>query len=182
MSTSIKASALPFHRPHSFGRKGLRRPALYGLLLVAGLAIAGCTNRVDVHGHMPKPEALAEIKPQTTTREQVRDLLGSPTAVATFDDKRWYYISQKTENGPFSSQELIDQEILIVTFNDTGVVDKIDRRTGMEANQEIDLVDRETPTKGRELTFLDQLLGNLTGNRISKTSSSGPGTVLGRRN
>jgi hypothetical protein len=42
----------------------------------------------------------------------------------------------------------------------------------------VPIVSRETPTKGRELGFFEQILGNFGGNRTSKTTPTQD--VLGR--
>ena len=127
---------------------------------------------------MPNEEAIAEIKAGATSRDQVRRLLGSPTTVGTFDDKRWYYITRKTETASFDRTSLLEQEILILDFDDGGFVKDYQLIKGDENNEEVPIVSRETPTKGRELGFFEQILGNFGGNRTTKTT--GPSDVLGR--
>jgi outer membrane protein assembly factor BamE (lipoprotein component of BamABCDE complex) len=153
---------------------------LIGAALGAGLiaALGACEPTVNVHGHMPNEEALAEIKTGATSRDQVRSLLGSPTTVATFDEKRWYYITRKTETASFDDTTLLEQEVLIVDFDDGGFVKDYKLIKGDENNQDVPIVSRETPTKGRELGFFEQILGNFGGNRTSKTTPTQD--VLGR--
>src|SRR5258706_8486866 len=80
----------------------LRR--ISGLALAA--AIAACSPMVDTRGNMPPPEIVSTIQPGVTTRTQVSQLLGSPSSVATFNDRTWYYIGRKTETVAFMSPEL----------------------------------------------------------------------------
>ncbi len=163
--------------------RGRRRLYRLGFCLALGLTavigLAACSPTVNVHGHMPNPDAVPQIKVGATNRDQVRDLLGSPTSPATFDDKRWYYISRKTETGLFDETELLDQEILIVDFDDGGFVKSIEVQKGIEKTQDVAMVSRVTPTKGRELGFFEQVLGNFGGGRVTKTNK-GAGNVLGR--
>ena len=88
------------------------------------------------------------------------ELLGSPSTISTFQDRKWYYIGQKSTQFAFKKPTVLERSILVVTFDGTGYVDG---KTvyGLEDGRVIDPVDRITPTEGRELTFLQQLLGNL---------------------
>jgi len=138
------------------GRSGPIR----AIVVVTALAISSCAPAVDLRGHVPNPEALALIKPGQQTRDQVFDILGSPTSIGTFEDSRWYYITRKTEQLAFYDAELIEAKIVVVEFDTAGFVKEVSQLSNDEA-REIDPVDRTTPTKGRELGFFQQLLGNV---------------------
>ena len=139
------------------GRRGRR--VLLGCVLAAALA-AGCTPRLHVEGHVYDPDMLAEIEPGVQTRAEVAQLLGTPSAVATFDDRRWYYISRRTETTAFYDPELIEQQITVIDFDENGVVAQVASLTDDEA-REIDPVAEESPTRGRTIGLLEQLIGNL---------------------
>ncbi len=110
------------------------RRALGALLLLAGLAMlaAGCSPTVRTHGHRLDEAALAQIEPGNTSREQVVQLLGSPSSLGTFDDSAWYYVSQRTETLSFYQDDVVDQNVVTITFDDRGVVQSVDRH-GLEA-------------------------------------------------
>jgi outer membrane protein assembly factor BamE (lipoprotein component of BamABCDE complex) len=144
------------HRRHDAGRSGL----VAAIVVVTALAIASCAPAVNLRGHVPNPEALALIKPGQQTRYQVLDMLGSPTAVGTFEDSHWYYITRKTEQLAFYDSELIEAKVVVVEFDTAGFVKEVAQLSNDEA-REIDPVDRTTPTKGRKLGFFQQILGNL---------------------
>ena len=135
------------------------RCAVLGALL-AMAATAGCSPGRDVHGHVRDPEALTEIRPGVQTRDQVADLLGTPSAVATFDDARWYYITRRTETVAFYDPDLVSQHIVVIAFDEGGVVTEVTSFAAEDA-REIDPVDDESPTRGRTLSLLEQLFGNL---------------------
>jgi outer membrane protein assembly factor BamE (lipoprotein component of BamABCDE complex) len=138
-----------------------RERACVALLLAgAALAAAGCAPRLDVRGNLPDPDDVLAVQPGITTRDQVAQLLGSPSAVATFDDKTWYYMSKRTETTAFFDPDVLDQEVLIVKFDDTGVVSDM-QLYGDENAREIQPVERTTPNLGQELTVLQQIVGNL---------------------
>jgi outer membrane protein assembly factor BamE (lipoprotein component of BamABCDE complex) len=131
-------------------------------LLVAGAALAAsaCTPRLDVRGNLPDPDNVLAVQPGVTTRDQVAQLLGSPSTVGTFDDKTWYYMSKRTETTSFFDPKVLDQEVLIVKFDDSGVVSDM-QLYGDEKAQAIQPVERTTPNLGQEMTVLQQLVGNL---------------------
>lgn len=129
-------------------------------LLVSLAALAACGPQVDVRGHVPRPAALAEIKPGHQTREQVAELLGSPSAIGTFEDDRWYYITRQTETLAFFDADVIEQRIVMIEFDQGGFVKTIEEVDRAEA-EEVDFASRVTPTRGKKLNFFEQVFGNL---------------------
>ena len=91
------------------GRGRRARRMVLGCALAAAL-LAGCAPIVHQQGHIRDAEVLAQIEPGQQTREEVARLLGTPSAVGTFDDRRWYYISRRTETTAFYEPELVNQE------------------------------------------------------------------------
>ena len=49
---------------------------------------------------------------------------------------------------------------MAIEFDEQGTVSRIDRHD-LNGAREIDLVDRETPTSGNEMSVLEQFLGNI---------------------
>lgn len=130
-----------------------------GAALVA-LALGACTKDIDARGNLPTPFALEKLAPGEQTRQDVRNLLGSPATTSVFDNETWYYISSQTTQYAFYPVEELDRTIYAVHFDQRGIlkdVAKLDQRSG----REIQIVSRETPTKGRELSLVEQLIGNL---------------------
>ena len=136
-------------------RQGLR-PAV----LLSGIVLAGCAISEDQRGHLPDPEKLADIHPGSTTKEQVVKILGSPSSASTFDDNVWYYISRRTKQVAFFSPTVLDQQVYIVDFDDKGVVKDLGHKT-LADSRSITPAPGATPAPGRELSFMEQLLGNV---------------------
>jgi outer membrane protein assembly factor BamE (lipoprotein component of BamABCDE complex) len=140
--------------------------------LAAGFAIAalaGCAADVAQRGNLPPPDKLAELHPGSTTKEAVAKLLGTPSSIGVFDDKAWYYISRRTKQVAFFEPDVLDQQVYVLKFDEKGVLTTIDHK-GLEDGQIIDPVARTTPAPGRELSFLEQLIGNL-----GRFNNSSPG-------
>jgi outer membrane protein assembly factor BamE (lipoprotein component of BamABCDE complex) len=135
-------------------------PRLRWLLLASVVALAACSPRIDQRGNLLDPDAVLAVQPGVQTKDQVAQLLGTPSTVATFDDKTWYYISKRTETTAFFPSDITDQQILVVKFNESNVVEKV-QIYGMDDAYEIEPVGRTTPTYGQKLTILQQLFGNI---------------------
>lgn len=128
--------------------------------LALAVSVAACSPVVNTRGNLVEDVRLAEIEPGVSTVDDVLFVLGSPSTVAPFDDNTWYYIGQVTEKVAFYNPEIVDRRVVKLTFDDTGLLAAIEDLS-LEEGQQVDLVDRETPTRGREITFLEQMIGNL---------------------
>jgi outer membrane protein assembly factor BamE (lipoprotein component of BamABCDE complex) len=137
------------------------------------LALAACTPRIDTRGHVATPGTVEKLEVGKQTRDDVVQLLGSPSTTATFDDETWYYISQRTETLAFYAPETIDQKVLALKFDKAGVLKDMQTYT-LKDGKAIAMVDRKTPTAGKELTLIEQVFGN-----VGKFSSGGGSTPTG---
>ena len=92
-------------------------------LVIATMGLSGCkTSEVMNNGYIFDPQSLA-LAPVGSSREQVLLSLGTPSTTATFDGEVFYYISQKrTRAVAFMKPKLVDQNILAIYFDKTGVV------------------------------------------------------------
>lgn len=144
--------------------------------LVVGVAAAGaCSPIVRNTGNMVEEERVAAIEEGRTSQAEVARLLGSPSAVSTFEDDVWYYIGQRTETTAFLPPEVVERKVLIVYFDRNGVVRSLDKR-GVDDAREIQIADRETPTLGQENSLLGEFLGNI-GRFSGKDETRRPGTL-----
>ncbi len=153
-------------------RSSLRSLAIAVVLAATGLG--ACVATVDQRGNLPEPDKFAQIRPGTTTREQVAKILGTPSSTGVFDDKNWYYISRRTKQVAFFDPDVLDQQVYIVNFDATGVVRAVDHKDLKDA-RDIEPAPGATPAPGRELTFLEQVLGNIGRFNKGGSSSAEPG-------
>lgn len=128
--------------------------------MALALMLGGCEQQIDVRGNLPSPQTVSSIKPGVHKREDVRKLLGTPSTVATFEKETWYYIGGRVKSVSFFDPELLERRVLTVRFDKTGIVSEV-KQIDASKSRNIELVERETPTKGKELTFLQQIIGNI---------------------
>lgn len=152
----------------------LTRPSPLALALALTLAVGACTPTVDLRGNLPTPENLAQIQAGKTTRDEVQQLLGTPSTTSTFGGESWQYISARTETTAFFKPEVKERKVVSITFDRSGLVKEVVER-GLEDGVAVSAVDRETPTAGKELSILEQLVGNIGKfSKDSKDTSAGP--------
>jgi len=149
-------------------RRQLALPVSIAVALAA-TSLGACVATVDQRGNLPEPDKFAQIHPGITTREQVAKILGTPSSTGVFDDKNWYYISRRTKQVAFFDPDVLDQQVYIVNFDATGVVRGVDHKD-LKDGRDIEPAPGATPAPGRELTFLEQVLGNI--GRFNKGASS----------
>jgi outer membrane protein assembly factor BamE (lipoprotein component of BamABCDE complex) len=151
------------------------RRLLVLLASVSGAAaVASCAPSVEQRGNLPNPDKIAEIHAGSTTKDEVAKILGTPSSVSVFNnDRSWYYISRRTAQTAFFEPDVLDQQVYVVNFDDQGVVKAVDHRV-LDDGKEITPVARATPAPGRELSFLEQLIGNL-----GKFNGAGPSSGSG---
>jgi outer membrane protein assembly factor BamE (lipoprotein component of BamABCDE complex) len=147
------------------------RHSLRSSAVLFAVALSACAISEDQRGNLPDPDKLAEISPGNTTKEQVVKILGSPSSASTFDDQVWYYISRKTKQVAFLSPTVLDQQVYIVDFDDKGVVKDIGHKT-LADGANISPAPGATPSPGRELSFMEQLIGNI--GRFGGSGGSSP--------
>src|SRR5678815_5880300 len=155
-------------------------PALVGVLIGAlalPLAVAGCETIVDQRGFAPTPGSVEKLEIGSQSREDVVRLIGSPSAVATFNPNTWYYISQKQESYAFFKPAMIEQNVLQLTFNESGRLQAM-KKYDLAASRDIEMVSRITPTAGKELTVLEQIMGNV-GRFSGPRQETNPGAPTG---
>ncbi|MEQ8356823.1 MAG: outer membrane protein assembly factor BamE [Kiloniellaceae bacterium] len=143
-------------------RLGGRLPGLRAcaVLACAAIVLTACGSGIQQRGNTPEPEDVAEIQPGVHSRQDIIDLLGSPSTVSTFQDRKWYYIGQKTQEIAFMKPQVLDRKVLVITFDESGLVEGTSNYTMADA-QDVDPVGRTTPTEGRDLTLIQQLFGNI---------------------
>lgn len=160
----------------------LRMPTSRLLALLLAAMLGGCDSLPSfmsfppqVRGNKVDEEVLSQLVPGTSTRADVTALIGSPTTKATFDDNTWIYIGEVTRPVIAATNAVLDQQVVLLTFDDGGVLRGISRRSQGDAVP-VAVVTRATPAPGNEASFMQQLLGN-----VGKFSPTPTDTGRGRQ-
>ena len=135
-------------------------------LLLSGAALGACAPVPSNHGFLALDVKPAEVKVGQDTKSTVLERLGSPSAKSTFDENTWFYMSQAVERVAFYRPRVTKREVVAVSFDGAEKVASVNSYT-LADGKVVALNGRETPTRGRELTILEQLLGNV--GRVANT-------------
>jgi len=154
------ARARPVH-----ARKGTIVRGVRVLTMCAGLgammAVAACSPRVDVRGSVADREDMIRIRQGITTKQEVQQVLGSPSTVSAFDKKTWYYISKREEALAFFKPTTKDQNVIELRFDDEDVVQRI-RKYSLADARNVSRVSRTTKADGGEpgvfKSFVDMIV------------------------
>ncbi len=155
---SIARSPLEKMMPMSLrGKSAVMFAAAVGTVLGA----AGCTPVSSYSGFQVVDQAPADVK-VGEPRSAVLARLGTPTAKSTFDNDTWYYMSQLSSHTAFYHPRVNRRDITAINFakgeDKVAAVNTYSLKDG----RVIAFNGRETPTRGREMTVLEQLLGSIS--------------------
>lgn len=146
-----------------FRRAASAAPAaiLTAALLAGSLSLGACSPITSYSGFQAIDASPNDVKVGTDTKSTVRGRLGTPSATSTFDPNVWFYVAQVKARVAFRKPQITQREVTAITFNkETEAVEAVDRLT-LKDGKVIAFNGRETPTRGREMTILEQLLGNV---------------------
>jgi len=132
-------------------------------IIIAGCAILATSACMPVsrnHGFVTSKEAPGDIESGVDTKTTVLSKFGNPSTTGTFEKNKWYYMSELREQLGYLHPRTKTRTITAVAFNPEGVVDDVSIYT-IKDGRVVSLVGRKTPTRGRELSIMQQLLGGV---------------------
>jgi outer membrane protein assembly factor BamE (lipoprotein component of BamABCDE complex) len=154
--------------------------ALAAVTLAAGLS--ACSPITSYSGFQAIDSDPKDVAVGTDTKSTVRAKLGSPSVQSTFDPNVWFYVNQVKERVAFRKPQVTARNVTAITFNkDTEMVETVNVYT-LKDGKVIAYNNRETPTRGREMTVLEQLLGSVgRGGLLPREDEGVPGSRPGDR-
>ena len=128
---------------------------------LTAIALTACDPVREEKGYRLDPEQMAQVELGVSTKDDVTEKMGSPSSVSTFPDagEAWYYIGKKTEHFAFLEKDIIEQNVVVIFFDENELVKEI-KNYDKDDRREIDVVERTTPTGGNKLGFFEQIFGN----------------------
>lgn len=131
-------------------------------VVAAALAAApGCVSVRTAHGYvLERGENALAAEPGLDTKETVLAKYGEPSMIGTFDPNAWYYMASYDQARAFFRPKTTQRSIVAFRFDEEGFVTSVDQLS-IEDGMKVDQVARVTPTRGKELGFWEQLLGNV---------------------
>lgn len=130
-------------------------------VFVFGPLAQGCVSVRTNHGYvLERGETELAAKEGVDTKESVLAKYGEPSLIGTFDPNAWYYLNSRDAARAFFKPKVKDRTVVAFRFDDSGYVSSVEN-IDFEKGYNVKTVSRETPTRGKELSFWEQLLGNV---------------------
>ncbi len=133
--------------------------AAFAVILAGAALTSACAPIASFSGFQAIEANPRDVKPGEDSKATVRGRLGSPSAVSAFDPDVWIYMNQVKETVAFMRPVVTRRDITVIAFDkETEAVKTVDNLT-LADGKVIAFNGRETPTRGRELTVMEQLIG-----------------------
>ena len=158
------------------------RRAAFAAVALGLLTTAACAPITSYSGFQAIESDPKDVAVGKDTKSTVRAKLGSPSATSTFDPNVWFYLNQVKQRVAFRRPQVTARNVTAISFNkETETVETVNTYT-LKDGKVIAFNNRETPTRGRELTILEQLLGTVgRGGMLPQDDEGVPGTRPGDR-
>jgi outer membrane protein assembly factor BamE (lipoprotein component of BamABCDE complex) len=154
-----------------------RRGARIALALSAVLTLAACGAQIDRHGHVFVDVDLSQVQ-AGMSKDQVKSVLGSPDTTSTIGGDAYYYISTTQKSVAFLKPWEIDRQVVAVYFDGGEKVQQV-ANYGLKDGIVINYYKGETPARGKDLTVLEQIFGNISNRKLFKDQRPGAGGIPG---
>jgi outer membrane protein assembly factor BamE (lipoprotein component of BamABCDE complex) len=129
------------------------------LIIILCNFVVACAKKEVTHGFLFTQSKVADIKIGESGKEELTELLGTPTTVSKFGEETWYYVASKREYSIIGKSKLIDQKILAVKFDQDGKVKTIDSYNENNANN-LAFAKDHTPVKGDDTRIIKHIVEN----------------------
>ncbi len=148
---------------------GKVRARLSQLVMVGCIVLlSACSAIYRNHGYVPSEAELEQVQVGVSSRQDVADAVGRPSASGLLNDQGWYYVQSRFKHlGPMKPEE-IDRQVLAISFDQRGIVENVER-FGLADGRVVPLSRRVTETNIKGISFLRQLFssfGRLRANDI----------------
>ena len=134
--------------------------ALFAAALAATLGAAACAPVTSYNGFQAREQKPQDVKVGVDTKSTVLTSLGSPSTKSTFDPNVWYYVSQITDEYAYYKPRVRTRDVVRITFGKDEKVSEVKHLT-LKDGYQIAYDRAETPTRGRSLSWVEQVLGTI---------------------
>ena len=148
--------AISIPSPSDKGKNWLRG-AVTSMVMSGLLA---CAPVIDNRGYVFDESLLPQLVVGTTSEADIITIMGSPSTVSTLNDGAYYYISSRFITEAYRAPRETERRVLAIYLDEDKKIRDLGFYT-LEDGNIVTIVERTTETQGRELTFLQQIFGNL---------------------
>ena len=140
---------------------GKAKARLTQMVMVGCIVLLSACSAIDRdHGYVPDEASLEQVQVGVSSRQDVAEAVGRPSASGLLNDEGWYYVqSQFKHLGPYKPEE-IRRQVVAISFDQRGIVENVER-FGLQDGQIVPLSRRVTESNIKGISFLRQLFANV---------------------
>ena len=127
--------------------------------VVMTVALSACSQDLFIQqsGNMPTDERLAKLQ-IGQSKNEITDLLGSPSSVVSLDKDTWIYMSSDIERVAFFTPKETDRNLLVLKFNKNDKLEEF-KRISKAHGQNVEVSQDATVAEGDNRGFFQKFFG-----------------------
>lgn len=144
-------------------------------VLGAALSLSACAPTLKQTGYLQYDANPATDIAVGDTEASVLDKLGQPSQTSLYDPTEWYYIDQVSMKMTYKQPKVTSRNVTVVKFDkDAKTVAEVKTLT-LADGRALTPAQEKTPTRGRSLTALEQILGTVGQQKLDNSRDTDPG-------
>lgn len=136
------------------------------ILAVSASILSGCQT-IDIRGQYVENSAIAKLEEHSLNKEEVVDLIGTPTLIPDYSPNTWYYVQRSLARRAWFEPKVIEQRIIEVRFNNADKVDEVVIRNNSQID-DMKGTTEYTQVYGTEANGIQKFVRNI--GRFNKTT------------
>ena len=139
----------------------VRHLVRFGVLVIALAMVQGCVSVRTNHGYVLERDQ-TELKANIglDTKDSILAKYGEPSLIGSFNRNAWYYLNSSDASRAFFRPKTQRRTVVAFYFDEDGDVTETENFE-LEDGENIKMVSRVTPSRGRELNVWEQLLSTV---------------------
>ena len=129
-------------------------------IALLGTALLACAPVVDNRGYVCDEGLVTKLQKNSMTMQQATGMLGSPSMRSSINGEALYYIHSVIVTESYRAPIETDRKVMALYFNADKVLQDY-AVYGLRDGLIVPIVPRTTQSQGRELSFIEQIFGNL---------------------
>jgi outer membrane protein assembly factor BamE (lipoprotein component of BamABCDE complex) len=130
-------------------------------LILISIFIPSCVNKgITKNGYSIDKNDVEQIKIGVSDKDSVINLLDYPTATDASNQNKWIYCSYKTKKIMFFKPKIIEQDVLVISFDNENFVKNIEKYN-LTNSKSVNISNNRTNINSREKGIVSDIMNNI---------------------
>ncbi len=130
------------------------------------LMLHGCQT-ITSRGQYVDDNSLSQLERKDLTKDQVENLIGTPTIIPDYTPNTWYYVERSLAQRAWFEPKVVEQRIVKIVFNNKDIVEEI-MVINDSHKDDVNIINEYTEVFGTELNGVQKFVRNI--GRFNKTT------------